>query len=111
MNSSSELSNDAPNGLGFTRRHPPNCRWSAVTLNSGMIGGRVQAVLGAACGTSALPADLSPNLQSISRARVRLSDVYSLTAFIRLHAVLGGFELMNKLMMQDLLAFKKELFL
>lgn len=36
-----------PNGLGFTRRHPPNCRWSTVTLKPGMIGGRVQAVLGA----------------------------------------------------------------
>jgi hypothetical protein len=54
-----------------------------------MIGGRVQAVLGAPCGTSALPADLSPNLQSISHADIRLSAVYSLTAFIRLHALLG----------------------
>ena len=34
-----------PNGLGFTRRHRPNCRWSVVTLNAGLIGGRVQAVL------------------------------------------------------------------
>ena len=33
------------NGPGFTRRHRPKCRWSAVTLNAGMIGGRVQAVL------------------------------------------------------------------
>ena len=63
---------DAPNGPGFTRRHRPNGRWSTVTLNSGLIGGRVQAVLGAACGTSALLADLSPNLQSIRRARIRL---------------------------------------
>ena len=78
-----------PNGLGFTRRHRPNGRWSAVTLNSGMIGGRVQAVLGAPCGTSALPANLSLNLQSISHTRIRLSVVYPLTAFIRLHAMLG----------------------
>jgi hypothetical protein len=55
---------EAPNGPGFTRRHPPNCRWSTVTLNSGMIGGRVQAVLGAPCGASALPANLNPNLQN-----------------------------------------------
>jgi len=54
-----------------------------------MIGGRVQAVLGAACGTSALLADLHPNLQSISRARIRLSAVYPLTAFIRLHAMVS----------------------
>jgi hypothetical protein len=54
-----------------------------------MIGGRVQAVLGAACGTSALLADLSPNLQSIRRARIRLSVVYALTACIRLHALVG----------------------
>jgi hypothetical protein len=79
-----------PNGLGFTRRHRPNGRWSTVTLNPGMIGGRVQAVLGAPGGTSALLADLSLNLQSISRARIRLFAVYPLTAFIRLHAVLGG---------------------
>jgi hypothetical protein len=48
------------------------------------------AVLGAARETSALPADRSPNLQSTNQARIRLSVVYSLTAFIRLHAVLGG---------------------
>jgi hypothetical protein len=47
-------------------------------------------VLGAPGGTSALPADLNPDLQSISRADIRLSVVYPLTAFIRLHAVLGG---------------------
>jgi hypothetical protein len=54
-----------------------------------MIGRRVQAVLGAACETSALLADLSSPLQSISRARIRLFDAYSLTAFIRLHAGLA----------------------
>ena len=79
----------APNGLGFTRRHRPNCRWSALTLNLGMIGGRVQAVLGAPCGASALPANHTPNLQSISRAHIRLSAVYSLTAFIRLQTLVG----------------------
>ncbi len=41
-------------------------------------------------GTSALLTNLKPSPQSISRARIRLSDVYSLTAFIRLHAVLGA---------------------
>jgi hypothetical protein len=46
-------------------------------------------VLGAASGTSALPADHSPNLQSINQAHIRLSVAYSLTAFIRLHAGLG----------------------
>jgi hypothetical protein len=76
-----------PNGLGFTRRHPPNCRWSTVTLNLGMIGGRVQAVLGAASRTSALPANRSPNLQSINHARIRF--------FIWLHAVLGTFQIMG----------------
>jgi hypothetical protein len=57
-----------------------------------MIGGRVQAVLGAACGTSALPADPSPNLQNISRARVRFWSVCPLQGPLsaRLHAVLGG---------------------
>jgi len=56
-----------------------------------MIGGRVQAVLGAPCGTSALLADLSLFLQNISRADIRLFVVRSnpLTAFARLHAVLG----------------------
>jgi len=43
-----------------------------------------------ACGTSVVLADLSPNLQRFSRARIRLSVVYPLTAFIRLHAVLGA---------------------
>ena len=33
---------------------------------------------------------LSLNLQSMSRADIRVSDVYPLTAFIRVHAVLGG---------------------
>ena len=36
-----------------------------------MIGGRVQAVLGLPGGTSALPAYRNPNLQNISRVRVR----------------------------------------
>jgi hypothetical protein len=62
-----------------------------LTPNFGSWAGRLHAVLGAACGTSALPADLSPNLQSTNRARIRLSTVYSLTAFIRLHDVLGAF--------------------
>jgi len=60
-------------------------------LNSRGWAHRLHAVLGAACGTSALLADRSPNLQSISRADIRLFDVYPLTAFIRLHALLGGF--------------------
>jgi hypothetical protein len=47
------------------------------------------AVLGAACGTIGLLANLSPNLQSISRAHIRLFAVYPLTAFIRLHALVG----------------------
>jgi hypothetical protein len=53
------------------------------------VAGRLHAVLGAAGGTSALPANLHPNLQSKNRARIRLSAVYSLTAFIRLQTVLG----------------------
>ena len=48
------------------------------------------AMLGRCLWNSALLTNLSPNLQSISRARIRLSNVYSLTAFIRLHAVLGA---------------------
>jgi hypothetical protein len=68
----------------------PDRQPSQLMPNLGMIGGRVQAVLGAPCGTSALLADLSLNLQSISRARIRLSVAYPLTACIRLHAVLGG---------------------
>jgi hypothetical protein len=59
--------------------------------NFGSWAGRLQAVLGAPGGTSALPVNPSPNLQNISRARVRLFDVYSLTTFIRLHAELGSF--------------------
>ena len=46
-------------------------------------------MLAAACGTSALPADLSPKPQSISQAHIRLFAVYSLTAFIRLDAGVG----------------------
>ena len=49
-------------------------------------------MLGAPCGTSALPADLSPDLQSIRRVRVRflirLSDSESVVG--PLHAVLGA---------------------
>jgi len=59
------------------------------TLDRGAVAGRLHAVLGAAGGTSALPANLHPNLQSKNRARIRLSAVYSLTAFIRLQTVLG----------------------
>jgi len=46
-------------------------------------------MLGAACGTSALPTDLSPSLQSISRAGIRLFDGYPLTAFIRVQHWVG----------------------
>jgi hypothetical protein len=48
----------------------------------------------AACGTSALLTNLKPSPQSISRARIRLFAVYSLTAFIRLHTVLGRRQLL-----------------
>ena len=53
-------------------------------------GGRRHAVLGAAGGASALPANLHPNLQNISRCGIRLSGVYSLTACIRPHWRVAG---------------------
>jgi len=62
-------------------------------LNFGSWAGRLHAVLGAPCGTSALPADLSPNLQSIRRVRVRSRSVRlsaSESVVGPLHAVLGG---------------------
>jgi len=36
---------EKPNGLGVSRRHPPNRPSSKTTPNSGMIGGRLHAVL------------------------------------------------------------------
>jgi len=76
------------------RRQPPatntiaNGQNGCSTLAAGRVG--CTPCWAAACGTSALPADLSPNLQSTSRSRIRLSVANSLTAFIRLHAVLGA---------------------
>lgn len=66
---------------GVSRRHRPKRPSSALTPNSGLIGGRLHAVLGAACGTSTLLADLSLSLQSISRARIRLSVATSVDRF------------------------------
>jgi hypothetical protein len=69
--------NDQPNTQEMYNDEPPNGQASAARqpskrmLNFGSWAGRLHAVLGAACGTRALPADLSPNLQSIRRVRVR----------------------------------------
>jgi hypothetical protein len=35
-------------------------------------------------------ATLTPSLQNVNQVRIRLFEAYSLTAFIRLHAVLGA---------------------
>ena len=78
------------NGWASAARHRLDQQPSKLMLNFGSWAGRLHAVLGAVCGTSALLADHRPNLQSNNRARIRLSAVYPLTAFIRLHAVLGG---------------------
>ena len=48
-------------------------------------------MLGAACGTVLCLPALIRIYNMLADADIRLSDVYSLTAFIQLHAMLGAF--------------------
>jgi hypothetical protein len=61
-----------PNGLGVSRV-ATHQNASGQKYRSTPAAGqrRLHAVLGAACGTRALSANRSPNLQSISRVRIR----------------------------------------
>jgi hypothetical protein len=77
-------------GLRFNHISDTTALWENGQLPACTTASGCTPFWAAACETSALLADFNPNLQSISRARIRLSVVYSLTAFIRLCAVLGG---------------------
>jgi hypothetical protein len=62
---------ERPNGRASAARHPPERQRSKLMPNSGMIGGRLHAVLGLSGRASALTTYLNPSRQHICRARIR----------------------------------------